>query len=177
MTAPISASLMPAAEISWREDLMSMPHCDTRSYPRQYVPVFARPHTPSYRPSMDMRSLLKALMALRDENAYALEERSGPRCVRSAAATRAANRTSSGMQSVAEHGATKGTGSLLYSSMCPARNPASRAMRMMSSLVILLLLASSTDATRTAHASDAARSDARSGRSALPPARASASPG
>lgn len=56
---------------------MSMPHCDTRSYPRQYVPVFARPHTPSYRPSMDMRSLLKALMALRDENAYALEERSG----------------------------------------------------------------------------------------------------
>lgn len=47
MTAPISASLMPAAEISWREDLMSMPHCDTRSYPRQYVPVFARPHTPS----------------------------------------------------------------------------------------------------------------------------------
>ena len=56
---------------------MSMPHCDTRSYPRQYAPVFARPHTPSYRPSMDMRSLLKALMALRDENAYALEERSG----------------------------------------------------------------------------------------------------
>lgn len=35
MTAPISASLMPVAEISWREDLMSMPHCDTRSYPRQ----------------------------------------------------------------------------------------------------------------------------------------------
>ena len=56
---------------------MSMPHCDTRSYPRQYVPVFARPHTSSYRPPMDMRSLLKALMALRDENAYALEERSG----------------------------------------------------------------------------------------------------
>lgn len=77
MTAPISASLMPVAEISWREDLMSMPHCDTRSYPRQCVPVFARPHTPSYRPPMDMRSLLKALMALRDENAYALEERSG----------------------------------------------------------------------------------------------------
>lgn len=77
MTAPISASLMPVAEISWREDLMSMPHCDTRSYPRQYDSVFARPHTSSYRPVMDMRSLLKALMALRDENAYALEERSG----------------------------------------------------------------------------------------------------
>ena len=56
---------------------MSMPHCDTRSYLRQYVPVFARSHTSSYRPVMDMRSLLKALMALRDENAYALEERSG----------------------------------------------------------------------------------------------------
>ena len=77
MTAPISASLIPVAEISWREDLMSMPHCDTRSYLRQYVPVFARPHTSSYRLAMDMRSLLKALMALRDENAYALEERSG----------------------------------------------------------------------------------------------------
>ena len=40
------------------------------------------------------------------------------------------------MQSVAEHGAMKGTGSLPYSSMCPARNPASRAMRMMSYLVM-----------------------------------------
>ena len=49
MTAPISASLMPAAEISWREDLMSMPHCDTRSYPRQYAPAFARPPAPSLR--------------------------------------------------------------------------------------------------------------------------------
>ena len=56
---------------------MSMPHCDTRPHQRQYDRVFARPHTSPYRPSMDMRSLLKALMALKDENAYALEERSG----------------------------------------------------------------------------------------------------
>ena len=56
---------------------MSMPHCDTRPHQRQYAPVFAAPYPPSYRYPMDMRSLLKALMALRDENAYGLESRSG----------------------------------------------------------------------------------------------------
>jgi hypothetical protein len=56
---------------------MSMPHCDTRPNQRQYASVFAGIYTPTYRSPMDMRSLLKALMALRDENAYGLESRSG----------------------------------------------------------------------------------------------------
>ena len=56
---------------------MSMPHCDTRPNQRQYDRVFARAYTSSYRHPMDMRTLLKALMALRDENAYGLESRSG----------------------------------------------------------------------------------------------------
>ena len=47
---------------------MSMPHCDTRPHQRQYASVFAGIYTPTYRYPMDMRSLLKALMALRDEN-------------------------------------------------------------------------------------------------------------
>ena len=55
---------------------MSMPHCDTRPHQRQYASVFAGAYTSSYRPPMDMRTLLKALMALRDENAYGLESRS-----------------------------------------------------------------------------------------------------
>lgn len=55
---------------------MSMPHCDTRPHQRQYASVFAGAYTSSYRHPMDMRTLLKALMALRDENAYGLESRS-----------------------------------------------------------------------------------------------------
>ena len=77
MAAPISASLMPVAEISRRAALMSMAHCDTRPNQRQYASVFAGAYTSSYRHPMDMRTLLKALMALRDENAYGLESRSG----------------------------------------------------------------------------------------------------
>ena len=56
---------------------MSMAHCDTRPHQRQYASVFAGAYTPSYRHPMDMRTLLKALMALADENAYGLESRSG----------------------------------------------------------------------------------------------------
>ena len=39
--------------------------------------MFAAVYTLSYRYPMDMRTLLKALMALRDENAYGLESRAG----------------------------------------------------------------------------------------------------
>ena len=56
---------------------MSMPHCDTRPHQRQYERVFAGAYTSSYRRPMDMRTLLKALMGLADENAYGLESRSG----------------------------------------------------------------------------------------------------
>lgn len=56
---------------------MSMPNCDTQPNQRQYASVFAGIYTPTYRSPMDMRPLLKALMALRDENAYGLESRSG----------------------------------------------------------------------------------------------------
>lgn len=56
---------------------MSMPHCDTRPHQRQYASVFAGRYASPYRYPMDMRALLKALMALRDENAYGLESRSG----------------------------------------------------------------------------------------------------
>ena len=56
---------------------MSMPHCDTRPHQRQHDRVFAGAYTSSYRHPMDMRTLLKALMALADENAYGLESRSG----------------------------------------------------------------------------------------------------
>lgn len=56
---------------------MSMAHCDTQPNQRQYASVFAGLYTPPYRYPMDMRTLLKALMALRDENAYGLESRSG----------------------------------------------------------------------------------------------------
>lgn len=60
-----------------RAVLMSMPNCDTQPNQRQYASVFAGICTPTYRYPMDMRPLLKALMALRDENAYGLESRSG----------------------------------------------------------------------------------------------------
>ena len=56
---------------------MSMPHCDTQPHQRQCASVFAGIYTPKYRSPMDMRSLLKALMALRDVNACGLESRSG----------------------------------------------------------------------------------------------------
>ena len=56
---------------------MSMPNCDTQPNQRQYDRVFAAVYTLSYRYPMDMRTLLKALMALADENAYGLESRSG----------------------------------------------------------------------------------------------------
>ena len=56
---------------------MSMAHCDTRPHHRQYDRVFARVYTLSYRYPMDMRTPLKALMTLRDENAYGLESRAG----------------------------------------------------------------------------------------------------
>lgn len=77
MAAPISASVIPDSETSRRAVLMSMPNCDTQPNQRQYASVFAGIYTPTYRSPMDMRSLLKALMALRDENAYGLESRSG----------------------------------------------------------------------------------------------------
>ena len=56
---------------------MSMAHCDTRPHRRQCDRVFAAVYTSSYCYPMDMRTLLKASMALRDENAYGLESRSG----------------------------------------------------------------------------------------------------
>ena len=47
---------------------MSMAHCDTRAHRRQCDRVFAAVYTSSYCYPMDMRTLLKASMALRDEN-------------------------------------------------------------------------------------------------------------
>ena len=49
-----------------RAVLMSMPNCDTQPNQRQYAFVFAALYPPSYRYPMDMRSLLKALMTLRN---------------------------------------------------------------------------------------------------------------
>ena len=77
MAAPISASVIPDSEISRRAALISIPHCDTQPNQRQCASVFAGIYTPKYRSPMDMRSLLKALMALRDVNACGLESRSG----------------------------------------------------------------------------------------------------
>ena len=54
---------------------MSMAHCDTRPHQRQYDRVFVGTYTSSYCYPMDMRTLLKALLALADENAYGLESR------------------------------------------------------------------------------------------------------
>lgn len=56
---------------------------------------------------------------------------------RSAAATRAAKRSSSHMQFVPDAGAMNGTGGPLDRLICPVLNPASRAIAMISSVVIL----------------------------------------
>lgn len=55
---------------------MSMRHDNTASYPNQYANVFAPHHTPAYRSCVEMRDILKQLMAAAADDAYSLERKS-----------------------------------------------------------------------------------------------------